>query len=63
MITKSEQAILRNRLFRHLDGLVTAPTAYELLEQGVWDQLEKDRCSINTLTSVFSANEGYLNVA
>ena len=64
MITKSEQAIFRSRLFRHLDGLVSAPTAYELFEKGVWDLLEKEgRTSISTLVSAFSANEGYLNVA
>ncbi len=64
MITKSEQAKLRSRLFRHLDGLVTAPTAYELHKNGVWDHMVKqDYCSLNNLSTDFKANEGYLNVA
>ncbi len=64
MIAKSEQAKLRGMLFRHLDGLVTAPTAYELLEKGVWDRLAKNNNGfLDTLSKDFKANEGYLNVA
>ncbi|MEN8788359.1 MAG: class I SAM-dependent methyltransferase, partial [Flavobacteriaceae bacterium] len=64
MISKSEQSKLRGRLFRHLDGLVTAPTAYDLFIKGVWDQLANNSsCSLNTLSKDYKANEGYLNVA
>jgi len=37
MISKQKQAELRSGLFRHLDGIVTAPTAYTLLEKGLTD--------------------------
>lgn len=64
MISKSKQSELRGRLFRHLDGLVSAPTAYELFIKGVWYQLARNKsCSLNTLSTDFNANEGYLNVA
>jgi len=64
MISKQEQAALRSALFRHLDGIVTAPTAYALLEKGVTDYLlEHKEISLQELTERFNANEGYLNVA
>ena len=64
MISKIEQSELRGRLFRHLDGLVTAPTAYELYAKGVLDLLLKEEsCSLERLCRDFQANEGYLNVA
>lgn len=64
MISKSEQAEYRGNLFRHLDGIVTAPTAYALHEKGIPGYLlEKKECSLQELTTKFKANEGYLNVA
>lgn len=64
MIPKNEQAQLRAVLFRHLDGIGTAPTAYALHEKGVLDYIvEKKSCSLSELTEQFQANEGYLNVA
>ncbi len=55
---------LRGILFRHLDGIVTAPTAYALHKKGVLDYiLEKQSASLSALTEKFGANEGYLNVA
>ena len=64
MISKSEQAVLRGRLFRHLDGLVTAPTAYELYRKGVLEYLRQHKeCPLSDLVQFFNANEGYLNVA
>lgn len=64
MISKKEQAELRSNLFRHLDGIVTAPSAYTLLEKGVTDYLlAKKESSLQELTERFNANEGYLNVA
>ena len=42
MISKSKQAELRGRLFRHLDGLVTAPSAFELYEKGVLQFIQEN---------------------
>lgn len=64
MIPKNEQAELRAVLFRHLDGIGTAPTAYALFEKGVLKYLlEEQECSLSQIASHFKANEGYLNVA
>ncbi len=64
MISKKDFSQYRNSLFRHLDGIVTAPSAYELYTNGVTDYLlEKKTCSLSELTKKFAANEGYLNVA
>ena len=64
MLTRKEQAELRSELFRHLDGIVTAPTAYALYTKGVTKALlEKGECSLATLAEEFNANAGYLNVA
>ncbi len=63
-MTKAEKSKLRADLFRHLDGIVTAPTAYTLHENGVLDFILKhEKLSISALTEEFKANEGYLNVA
>ncbi len=63
MISKTEQSKLRERLFRHLDGLVTAPTAYLLHSRGILDFIgSAKKCSLTELTKQFKANEGYLNV-
>lgn len=64
MLTKPEQAILRERLFRHLDGIVVAPSAYNLMDKGITDYLLKQQTvTLTELTSKFKANDGYLNVA
>ena len=64
MISKSEQVVLRGRLFRHLDGLVTAPTAYALYEKGVLEYMgQHTECLLSDIVQTFKANEGYLNVA
>lgn len=64
MTTKEQQAVYRESLFRHLDGIVTAPTAYRLHKKGVTAYLLKHKkVSLTTLVSHFNANEGYLNVA
>lgn len=61
MKTKSE---LRGILFRHLDGIVTVPSAYSLHKKGVLDYiLQQQNVSLRELTEKFKANEGYLNVA
>ena len=62
--SKAEQAQYRATLFKHLDGIVTAPSAYELHAKGVTNYLlEKGDCTLSELTTKFKANEGYLNVA
>lgn len=64
MISKQDQAAFRNTLFRHLDGIVTAPSAYALSEKGVCDFiLTNKKVSLRTLSKHFNANEGYLNIA
>ncbi len=64
MLSKETQSQLRSRLFYHLDGLVTAPTAYTLYEKGVLDYLSKEKeAEITAISSHFKANEGYMNVA
>ena len=61
MKTKSE---LRGILFRHLDGITTAPVAYSLYKKGLLDFiLLKEKVSLNELVAQFKANDGYLNVA
>lgn len=63
-LTKKDKADLRATIFRHLDGIVTAPTAYTLFERGVLDHLLQNKTAdVTDLASTFKANEGYLNVA
>ena len=64
MISKSDKTEFRSSLFRHLDGIVTAPTAYALLEKGVIDHFrDHKKADLHELSRLFKANEGYLNVA
>ncbi|MCK6691120.1 MAG: class I SAM-dependent methyltransferase [Thermoanaerobaculia bacterium] len=61
---KQEKAAFRATIFRHLDGLATAPAAYVLREKGVLDYLlEKGEATSAGISAAFRANEGYLNVA
>ncbi|SEA96272.1 hypothetical protein SAMN05443667_11385 [Flavobacterium gillisiae] len=58
-----DKVSLRSTIFRHLDGLVTAPVAYSLHKKGVLSfLLDKKEATLDELTSHFTANEGYLNV-
>lgn len=58
-----DKVILRNTIFKHLDGLVTAPVAFSLHKSGVLSYiLDKKEVTLEELTSHFKANEGYLNV-
>ncbi|MEZ4456823.1 MAG: hypothetical protein R2882_09785 [Gemmatimonadales bacterium] len=62
-VTRADGARWRAELFRHLDGLATAPTAFALHERGVLGYLlEHGRAGLAELTTRFGANEGYLNV-
>jgi SAM-dependent methyltransferase len=61
MKSKSE---LRAILFRHLDGITTAPVAYTLYKNGVLDYIiQHQKVSLAELVLHFKANDGYLNVA
>ncbi|MGE0441139.1 MAG: class I SAM-dependent methyltransferase [Gemmatimonadales bacterium] len=62
-MTRADGARWRAELFRHLDGLATAPTAFALHERGVLGHLLEHRSAgLAELTAAFGANEGYLNV-
>ncbi len=64
MLSKTDQSKLRNHLFRHLDGIGMAPTAFALWEKGVLQYLlDHKQVSLDELVSKFEANSGYLNVA
>ncbi|NNF34115.1 MAG: class I SAM-dependent methyltransferase [Saprospiraceae bacterium] len=64
MLTREQKSSLRDTLFRHLDGIAVAPTAYALHEKGVLDYLvEHKEISLTDISDHFSANEGYMNVA
>lgn len=64
MLSEQEHTDFRADLFKHLDGIVTAPSAYALFEKGVTAYiLKKKEVSLQELTRNFDANEGYLNVA
>ncbi|OUR90855.1 polyketide synthase [Flavobacteriales bacterium 34_180_T64] len=63
MLTKSDKVQLRGTIFRHLDGIATATTAYALHKKGVLQYLlDEKNVSISDLVLKFNANEGYLNV-
>lgn len=64
MLSKQDKEQLRGTIFRHLDGIATATSAYTLQKKGVLDYLlEHKNVNLKTLTDTFKANEGYLNVA
>ncbi|WP_452220420.1 class I SAM-dependent methyltransferase [Lacinutrix salivirga] len=64
MLSKQDKVQLRSTIFKHLDGIATATTAFALYKKGVLETLLKDkRVSLSTLNEKFSANKGYLNVA
>ena len=63
MLTKEEKKLLRADLFRYLDGLGTAPTAYVLHKRGLLKHiLDEGKVNLGELAKLFKANEGYLNV-
>ncbi|WP_296316447.1 class I SAM-dependent methyltransferase [Winogradskyella sp. UBA3174] len=64
MLTKSDKSKLRSTIFRHLDGIAVATSAFTLHKKGVLEHiLEKKQVYLKDLTRQFEANEGYLNVA
>jgi hypothetical protein len=63
-MNSDQKASLRSKLFRHLDGIVIAPTAYALKKHGVTDYLlQNKKVTLQELATKFKTNEGYLNVA
>ncbi len=59
-----DKKTLRSHIFKHLDGIVTAPVLVALQKKNLLDFiLEQKKVDLKTLTEKFSANEGYLNVA
>ncbi|WP_348824435.1 class I SAM-dependent methyltransferase [Flavobacterium aestuarii] len=59
-----DNVTLRSTIFKHLDGLVTAPVAYALYKKEVLAYiLERKEICLSELSAKFKANEGYLNVA
>ncbi len=64
MLSREEKRNLRSDLFRHLDGIVIAPTMDTLEKQGVLQYLLKQKeVELKALCTTFKANEGYMNVA
>ena len=61
MLTKLDKEQFRGIIFRHLDGIATATTAYCLHKNGVLQYLlNNKKTSIENLSKEFKANEGYL---
>ena len=59
----TDKAELRSTIFKHLDGLATAPVAIALQKKGVLNYIaQKKEVFLSELTEQFKANEGYLNV-
>ncbi|WP_274474529.1 class I SAM-dependent methyltransferase [Mangrovimonas aestuarii] len=64
MLSKKQKGEFRSTIFRHLDGIATATTAFTLYNHSVFDYLlEHKKVSITDLSKQFNANEGYLNIA
>ena len=64
MLSREEKRTLRSDLFRHLDGIVIAPTVDALEKQGVLQHLLKHKeLELTDACNIFKANEGYMNVA
>lgn len=59
-----DKDILRSEIFRHLDGVVTAPVVACLIKKELIAYIiEQKSILLSELSDVFKANEGYLNVA
>lgn len=59
-----DKKLLRSSIFRHLDGIVTAPVISALSRENILKfLLDKKQLELSEITREFSANEGYLNVA
>ncbi|WP_435525050.1 hypothetical protein [Chryseobacterium indoltheticum] len=59
-----DKETLRSEIFRHLDGVVTAPIVASLIKKEIIAFIiERQKMSLSELSEEFKANEGYLNVA
>lgn len=59
-----DKEILRSEIFRHLDGVVTAPIVASLLTKEIITFIiQREKILLSELSANFRANEGYLNVA
>ncbi|HPQ20445.1 MAG TPA: class I SAM-dependent methyltransferase [Saprospiraceae bacterium] len=64
MLNNQEKSTLRERLFRHIDGIAVAPVANALHTTGITQVLlDEKKLSIANIAERFHGNEGYLNVA
>ncbi len=64
MLTKQEKQSFREELFRHLDGIATAPVAYELFKRKITNYIiSNETITVSQIAKEFNANDGYLNVA
>ena len=64
MLTKQEKQSYREELFRHLDGIVTAPVAYSLFTSKITDYITQHKTTtVSQISKDFNSNDGYLNVA
>ena len=59
-----DKSFLRSLIFRHLDGIVTAPVLSTLASKGILHYIVVNKKStLGQLFEQFQTNEGYLNVA
>jgi len=55
---------LRESIFRHLDGIVTAPVISALSKKNILDFINENKnLELSEINEKFNSNEGYLNVA
>ncbi|KQT21819.1 polyketide synthase [Chryseobacterium sp. Leaf404] len=59
-----DKELLRSEIFKHLDGVVTAPIVASLIKKEIISLIiQREKILLNELSEEFGANEGYLNVA
>jgi SAM-dependent methyltransferase len=59
-----DKSFLRSLIFRHLDGIVTAPVLSTLASKGILHYIViNKKTTLSQLSDQFQTNEGYLNVA
>ena len=59
-----DKETLRSEIFRHLDGVVTAPVVVSLIKKEIIAFIiERKNISLSELSDEFNTNDGYLNVA
>lgn len=64
MLSRNDKQRLRGTIFRHLDGIATATSAFALHKNGILEYiLNHEKVALKELSHTFSANEGYLNIA